>query len=38
VNAAGGMMEEPLEDVMKKIKKIIPEYLKQYQNIENENL
>lgn len=37
VNAAGGMMEEPLEEVMKKIKRIIPEYLKQYQNIENEN-
>ncbi len=38
VNAAGGMMEEPLEEVMKKLKKIIPEYLKQYQNKENEKL
>ncbi len=37
VNAAGGMMEEPLEEVMEKLKKIIPEYLKQYQNKENEN-
>ncbi len=31
VNAAGGMMEEPLEKVLKKLKEIIPEYLKQYE-------